>query len=199
MYVSLLLLIALIAFIAIFFISPPSGGEAGGEKIPAGTCGNSMISYINKYIATGTDKAKVVSVKEKNGIFEIITSYKGQNLPVYASTDCVLLFLDQPIDTTEPVPTPTPTPSPTPTPAMVNTERPTIDLYVMAFCPYGVQAENAMKSVVDLLGDSVDMKVRFIARVGGETPDTVNSLHGANEAKEDLRQVCIQKQHPDLY
>ena len=63
----------------------------------------------------------------------------------------------------------------------------------MAFCPYGIQAEAAMKPVVDLFGTNADIQVHFIANVGGTTPDSVQSLHGAVEAQEDLRQVCIMK------
>jgi hypothetical protein len=50
-----------------------------------------------------------------------------------------------------------------------------------------------MKPVVDLLGSKADIQVHFIANVGGTTPDSVQSLHGAVEAQEDLRQVCIMK------
>jgi len=63
-------------------------------------------------------------------------------------------------------------------------------LFVMSFCPYGVQAEQAMKPVVDMLGDSVSIAPHFIVNVAnGE----VQSLHGAVEAKEDMRQACIWK------
>ena len=71
--------------------------------------------------------------------------------------------------------------------------RPSVELFVMSFCPYGVQAENAMGPVVDLLGSKADIKIRFIATVNGATPDTVRSLHGLSEAKEDLRQLCIMR------
>ena len=66
----------------------------------------------------------------------------------------------------------------------------------MSFCPYGVQAENAMAPVVDLLGTKADIKVRYIASVNGTTVDSVKSLHGLIEAKEDLRQLCIAKYYP---
>ena len=63
-------------------------------------------------------------------------------------------------------------------------------LFVMAFCPYGQQAEKAMKPVVDLLGDKVGIVPHFIVSVQGTT---VNSLHGPTEAQEDMRQACIWK------
>jgi hypothetical protein len=52
-----------------------------------------------------------------------------------------------------------------------------------------------MKPVVDLLGGKADIKVKFIVNVGGTTPDSVQSLHGAAEAMEDLRQVCIRENY----
>lgn len=74
-------------------------------------------------------------------------------------------------------------------------DKPEVDLYVMSFCPYGVQAENAMKPVADLLGDKINLRVRFITDIGGDTPESVGSLHGAPEAGEDLRQACVMKNY----
>lgn len=69
-------------------------------------------------------------------------------------------------------------------------EKPEVNLFVMSFCPYGIQAENYMKPAVDLLGEKIDIKIRFIANIQN---DNVVSLHGANEAMEDRRQLCIMK------
>jgi glutaredoxin len=72
-----------------------------------------------------------------------------------------------------------------------------VDLYVMAFCPYGTQAEAVMKPVVGLLGSKADIRLRYITTVTGTTADSVNSLHGPAEAQEDIRQICIQKYYPE--
>lgn len=60
------------------------------------------------------------------------------------------------------------------------TDKPVAQLYVMSFCPYGIQAETTMKPVVDLLGSKVSIEPHFIVSV---KDDTVTSLHGYNEAK----------------
>jgi glutaredoxin len=99
--------------------------------------------------------------------------------------------------TPAPVTTPRVTLSPTPVPEPVKSARPSVELFVMSFCPYGVQAENAMEPVVDLLGAKADFNIRYIATVNGETPDQVRSLHGLPEAKEDLRQLCVDKYYPE--
>ncbi len=64
-------------------------------------------------------------------------------------------------------------------------------LFVMGFCPYGVQAEQAMAPVVDLLGDKADIKIRYIVSVPGDDLAQVQSLHGTLEGYEDARQLCI--------
>jgi hypothetical protein len=79
----------------------------------------------------------------------------------------------------------------------VKTDRPAVDLYVMSFCPYGTQAEATMKPVADLLGKKADIRIHYITSVAGTDISSVQSLHGAVEAEEDLRQVCIQKYAPE--
>jgi hypothetical protein len=143
-------------------------------------------------------------VTEKDGVYQIAASYQSRNINVYATKDCSLLFTTTYILKGNTTPTPSPTPvsspkpttSPTPVPEPVKSARPSVELFVMSFCPYGVQAENAMDPVVGLLGTKADFKVRYIASVSGTTVDSVKSLHGLPEAKEDLRQLCIAKYYP---
>jgi len=89
--------------------------------------------------------------------------------------------------------------TPQATKAPVKSARPVADLYVMSFCPYGTQAETGMGPVADLLKSKADIRIRYITTISGTTPDSVNSLHGPSEAKEDLRQICINKYYPDQF
>lgn len=154
--------------------------------------GEKAVKFINDNLVQPNTTATVVSVEETGGIYNVSISYLQRNIPVYITKDGTDLFLSSPIDITQPIPKqetqqqqqPKETPK---------TDKPVVQLFVMAFCPYGIQAENTMKPVVDLLGSKADIKVHFITSVGGTTPDTVQSLHGAPEAQEDLRQVCIMK------
>ena len=69
-----------------------------------------------------------------------------------------------------------------------------VDLHVMAQCPYGVQAEGAFKDVVSKLGSDIDLNVEYI---GQTTRGEPSSMHGPNEVKGDLLQVCAKKYAPD--
>ncbi len=65
--------------------------------------------------------------------------------------------------------------------------KPTVELFVMSYCPYGTQAEKGIIPAIKALGNSVDFKLRFV----------YYSMHGWKELQENLRQYCVQKEHPD--
>jgi glutaredoxin len=178
-------------------------GNLGGSAAVPEDCGMTVISYVNTNLAQANSTATLVSVTEKNGVYQIAARYQARNVSFYATKDCSRLFTSSYIlkgnTTPTPASSPRPATSPTPIPEPVKSSRPSTELFVMSFCPYGVQAENAMEPVVDLLGTKADITVRYIASVNGTTVDSVKSLHGLTEAKEDLRQLCIMKSYPDKY
>ena len=62
-------------------------------------------------------------------------------------------------------------------------DKPTVDLFVMSYCPFGIQMEKGILPVIATLGDKIDYHLRFISY----------SMHGDKEMSENLRQYCIQK------
>ena len=81
--------------------------------------------------------------------------------------------------------------------------KPTLELFVMSYCPYGVQAEEKVLPIVKEFGDQIDFKLQFIAQEKKEpsaqdlTPFT--SLHGYPEVAENIRQLLIAREYPDRY
>jgi hypothetical protein len=195
-YTTIALMVVVILLLVVFLWKPGESSSTSGISVASqNQIANKTVNFINEnVISGGSGTASVDSVNESSGILNVTVLYQGRKIPVYATTDGRYLILPGAgvIDMDVPIPKPEETPEeqPTETP---KTDKPTVQLFVMAFCPYGIQAENAMKPVVDLLGNKTDIQVRFIANVGGTTPDTIQSLHGAPEAQEDLRQVCIMK------
>lgn len=82
---------------------------------------------------------------------------------------------------------------------MKKSAKPVVELFVMSYCPYGVRAENNIFALQDLFGSKIDLKVRFIVNVNGDTISQVQSLHGPKEAKEDARQLAIMQLYSDKY
>ena len=81
--------------------------------------------------------------------------------------------------------------------------KPTLELFVMSYCPFGVQAEEKVIPIVKKFGDAIDFKLQFIAQEKEETSaqdiTPFTSLHGYPEVAENIRQLLIAKEYPDRY
>ncbi len=82
--------------------------------------------------------------------------------------------------------------------------RPQVDFFVMSYCPYGNQAEEGLVGVLDLLGDKVELKPRYVlySNYGGGGPsyciDEANkycSMHGIQELNQNIRELCVQDEY----
>lgn len=199
-------IVAIVVIAALFGTFIMTSGTGAVASIPPQTCGQSVISYLNSNRVQPGTAAELGTVTEKNGVYEIVTRYQGHEIQLYATRDCSLLFTNAiPIGTSGACNGQGTTCSPLPAQPVstqappVKSSRPAVELYVMSFCPYGVQAEKVLQPVIDLLGTQADIKVRYITTVQGTSIDTVQSLHGTNEALEDARQLCIASIYPDTY
>ena len=68
--------------------------------------------------------------------------------------------------------------------------KPQVELFVMSFCPFGVQAEKELLPFIAKYGDAVDFNLRFIANLAEEDASgepKFTSLHGEAEVIENLR------------
>lgn len=182
-------IIGIIAILVILIVVSNPGGSGMGTVVPAQKCADSTIRYVNTNLVQPGTEATFVSVSESKGLYEITAKYQSKEIPLYATRDCTLLFTSA-MNMNAAQATPAPTKAP------VKSARPAVDLYVMAFCPYGTQAETVMRPVYDLMGSKADIRIRYITTVQGSTIDTVSSLHGNTEAKEDLYQLCVLKNEP---
>ena len=81
--------------------------------------------------------------------------------------------------------------------------KPTLELFVMSYCPFGVQAEEKIIPIVKQFGDKIDFKLRFIAHEKHTpAPEDITpfiSLHGYPEVAESIRQLLIAQEFPDQY
>ena len=73
----------------------------------------------------------------------------------------------------------------------------TLELFIMSQCPYGTLATNSMSEILDAFKGDITFKLSYIA--GQKTDGTFDSLHGAGEVAEDLRELCAAKYYPQDY
>ncbi len=69
-----------------------------------------------------------------------------------------------------------------------------VELFVMSQCPFGVKALDAMKDVLQAFGDEIKLEVHYI---GNEANGKPTSMHGENEVKGNIVQLCAAKALPE--
>jgi hypothetical protein len=160
----------------VLLISTISGGIINGN-VSAKVAGENLLSF---YQSMGIENLTIDSVKEVSGLYEVDFSYKGSIIPIYVTKDGKAF--------TESL-TPTgnaASNSDTTTTEVPKSDKPLVELYVYAYCPYGTQMEKAIIPAVKLLGNTIDFKIRQIG-----------AMHGDFEKVEAERQLCIEKNYPD--
>lgn len=185
--------------------------DTGANTIDKDALSAKVESYINNNLLAAGTTAKVTDIKDEGETLYLfsVDLYQGgevvqsASLPVTKTGDRLILGnvldLDNPLPKTETQPTEPQT--------FEKTAKPKLEMFVMSFCPYGLQAEQGLKPVAELLGDSAEIIPRYVVYgssgyAGKEATYCIGdycSMHGINELKEDIRQMCIYKNEPDKF
>lgn len=169
-----------------------SSGLSG--VMPKDEVAEKTISYIKDNLASVDTEFTLTGSTEKNGVYEVSFDVMGQSEKVYVTKDGEILFLNSfnmnpPEEKT-----------------LTKTDKPVVELFVMSFCPYGNEAEELMKPVVDLLGENADIQLHYIFYSGNnytypdycyDETEQYCSMHGIQELNQGVRELCVQKYQPD--
>jgi hypothetical protein len=173
-----------------------STGINPDDSMPMDKVGDYAIDFIKNELASPEMEFIVGTTTEENGLYRVEFEVMGQKDSAYVTKNGKYLFF-QPYDMKPPKPKEIP-----------QAEKPKIDLFVMSYCPYGNQSENLIMPVVDLLGDKTDIELHYIIYNNYQTgyPDycldeenLYCSMHGVEEVKQNIRELCVQKYQPDKF
>lgn len=162
------------------------------------------MKYVNENLLTSDAKASMSGKTEKkSGLHCFKVSVGGQEFDSCVSLDGKLFF-PQVIDLTKKPEKPEEKAAE----SIPKKEAVEVHLYTMSYCPYGNQAEEVMYPVQKLLGEKVKIEPHFViySNYQGGGPnyclDKENkycSMHGIDELKEDIRELCIYKYQPEKF
>jgi hypothetical protein len=80
---------------------------------------------------------------------------------------------------------------------MTKYDKPLLEVFVVSKCPFGLQMQRIMANLIDQSSEAKDyLKVRYIGDIAN---NTVTSMHGDEEAQENLRQICIRDEQSNRY
>jgi len=162
-----------------------------GQKIvPSLTLEQAKIKaeeFINKNLMQGGATAAINQVVEENGLYKISLNVNGQEYTSFMTRDGKKFFTSG-IDI-EAAQKEAGAAQNQQAQDVPKTEKPSVELFVMSYCPYGTQAEKGILPVISLLGDKIDFKLKFVNYL----------MHGEKEMVENLRQYCIENQEPQKF
>jgi hypothetical protein len=147
-----------------------------GKEFPANLVAENTVKYINENFLTQSNTASLVSILDEGEIYKIVLDISGQEYESYVTKDGVFLFPDGYKMKKE-------------VEVSAKSDRPDVKLFVMSYCPYGLQAEKMFLPVYDLLKNKADMGIYFVDYI----------MHEKQEIDENLNQYCIQKEQNDKF
>jgi len=164
-----------------------SGGFFGGmtgNVVAGDAAADNLVSYLN----TVTDSpVTLISVEDVGGMYEIMVSYQGNEIPLYTTKDgkSYTPNLVPIVQRNVPSPTGNVVQEPQDVP---KSDKPVVELFVMTHCPYGTQAEKGFIPAIEELGSTIDAKIRFVHYF----------MHDP-EKTETPRQTCIREEQSDKF
>jgi hypothetical protein len=182
----------------------PADNDSTSTTVPtdATAAAKAAVDYINANLAAGGGVV-FSSVEDEGGIYMVTTTYQGSEIYFYMTADGKWIFGGGvgtiPIDLSAPTTTTTTTTT-NPTAAcagLPKTGTAELEAFVVSYCPYGLQMQRMLSEAVNnipALADSIT--VRYIGAVEG---GSITSMHGTEEATENLRQICIREEQGDKY
>ena len=192
-FISTIVLLFLLALSFSANMSKSSSSPINAAVLSESQIEMQMSDFIQNLVPSGVF-VTVTDVSVEKGLYKVEVALESedqqQEIVSYVTQDGELFFT-QALNVSQINAEMDAQPEPEPPVEGTKMDTPVVDLFVMSFCPYGVMAEDIMRPVVDLLGDTMDINIRFIVNVEGDTPDSVGSLHGAPEAEENMRQACV--------
>ena len=149
-----------------------------------------VMGYINENLVRPGTEASLVSVNDLGDVYEIITLYMGERIPVYATKDGKYIFMTM-INMSES------TEEKGGCESIPKAEEPQLEAFVVSYCPFGLQMERVLSEIVKNIPEAANyIKVRYI---GSIEDGKIYSMHGEKEAEENLRQICIREEYSEKF
>lgn len=154
---------------------------------------------IRKVLNSPDTKFEIGTIKELSGVYEFELKLQGQAYTSYITKDGKILFTSGvKLDDSGKQATSTTTAAKKLTVKDLNkSDKPSLTAFVVANCPYGLQTQRVFKKAMEEApGLASFLKIKYI---GSIVDGKITSMHGDEEAKENLRQICIRDEQSTLY
>ena len=163
---------------SIFAIDNGNDLDGAQRSLTIEEAGARAIEFINENMLQGGMTASILESGEESGIYRIKLKIQEEEFDSYVTKDGRFLF-PQFIDIEEIEKEK----------EVVKADRPDVKVFVMSYCPYGLQAQKMFLPVYNLLKDQADINIYYVDYI----------MHDKQEIDENLRQYCIELEQEDKY
>lgn len=160
-------------------------GGFTGSTISESEASEKLVSFVESQGGT----ADVISSEREGSLYKVTIGYEGQEIPVYVTLDGNFLVPSLIPLSAQDTADAQAGDSAAQAQEVPKSSKPTVELFVMSLCPYGLQAEKGVLPVANLLKDKIDFKIKFV----------YYAMHGKKEIDENTNQYCIQKEQPSKF
>ena len=181
--ISMFVIITVSALLGTLVLMIPQKNQKVGNFLA-----EKAIAQINKILAPFGKTAQFLSFQEESQGYKINFKIDNKEYSAFMTKDGKYLFpIEANLITSEEPGTSTQPQTTTQNPE--KQEKPNIKLFVMSYCPFGLQMQKAILPVWKLLKEKADFGIYFVDYI----------MHGKKEMEENLRQYCIQKEQKEKY
>ncbi len=141
--------------------------------------------FVNEQLLAGQGTATVKIVGEESGLYKLEVNYQGRKIDSYVTKDGKKFFpqVFEMTPATSTAAAADDSAKQATATEVPKTDKPSVELFVMSYCPYGTQIEKGILPAIQALGNKIDFKLKFVSY----------TMHGDKENQENLRQYCIDK------
>ncbi len=184
---SVVLAVVFVFSLVIFY----SGSTAGSNQVSKEQVKSNTLKFVKAEMVAPGVNVDLINFTEEQGLYKIVLnlSKDGQSQEVTSYvTKSGELFFPQAIEIPEEYQPKQEDSSIVPA-GILKTDKPDVELFVMAYCPFGTQIEKGILPVVETLKDKINFDVKFV----------YYAMHGKKELDEQLTQYCIETEYNDKY
>jgi hypothetical protein len=152
------------------------------------------IGYINEnFLAMSEEGAILSSFEEESGVYKFTMMIEGSEYISYITKDGKILFPDGvPMVKEEETEAKKMTCE-----DLSKSDEPVLEAFVVSQCPFGTQMQRVLNEIVKNLPE---LDKYITVKYMGEIQDgKITSMHGDEEAQENLRQICIREEQKEKY
>jgi hypothetical protein len=190
-------IVVLSVFLALSIAFNFMDGITGMAVMDANLAGQRAVMAINslpQVIASGANATFVNATEYSQNMYEVITSWMDTDISIFVSKDGQYIYLSEPQSIDDLIDSyasnfALASSQTTQQQEVPKSDTPEVKLFVMSYCPYGLQAQKAMIPVMELLGSKADITIDFVDY----------TMHGWKEVVQNNNEYCIQRDEPDKF